>query len=98
MLIAAGVNAKAVQYFMAWEDSRMVDRYAHPVAEIVNETAQAMERALSLPKDRKKSAQAGWKKRHHPNKAAQILGSVCIKAPASQLSSKPLSAAVLHGP
>jgi integrase len=35
MLIAAGVNPKAVQHFMGWKDSRMVDRYTHAVAEVM---------------------------------------------------------------
>lgn len=62
MLHAAGVSPKAIQYFMGWKDSQMVDRYTHPVAEVMNETAQAMEQALSLPKaDGKKSDEAGWK-------------------------------------
>lgn len=62
MLIAAGVSPKAVQYFMGWKDSRMVDRYTHPVVEVMNETAQALERALSQPKtEGTKPGETGWK-------------------------------------
>jgi len=58
MLIAAGVNPKAVQHFMGWKDSRMVDRYTHAVAEVMSETAEAMERALSAPRSEKPTSQA----------------------------------------
>jgi integrase len=62
MLIAAGVNPKAVQHFMGWKDSRMVDRYTHAVAEVMSETAEAMERALSAPKAGRPTSQApAWK-------------------------------------
>jgi integrase len=62
MLIAAGVNPKAVQHFMGWKDSRMVDRYTHAVAEVMTETAEAMERALSAPRSGGLASQAPeWK-------------------------------------
>lgn len=57
MLIAAGVNPKAVQHFMGWKDSRMVDRYTHAVAEMMNETAKPMERVLCEPKASPTSSQ-----------------------------------------
>jgi hypothetical protein len=36
----------------------MVDRYTHAVAEVMTETAEAIERALSAPKPRKPTVQA----------------------------------------
>lgn len=61
MLVASGVHPKAVQYYMGWKDSRMVDRYTHPVAEIMNETAAAMERALTAPGTKKEGQREALK-------------------------------------
>ena len=61
MLVASGVHPKAVQYYMGWKDARMVDRYTHPVAEIMNETAEAMERALTGPRAKKEGQREALK-------------------------------------
>ena len=60
MLIAAGVNPKAVQHFMRWKDSRMVGRYTHAVSEVMDETAAAMDRMLTLP-ELSRTGKSQWK-------------------------------------